>query len=281
MSSTLKAFPAIIGRSLRRLVAGYSLTMAAAIAYYVLLSLFPLLFLAFAVVGFVLEHEQVDAMLRTWTERYFPAWRDFIWENWHAVLHRRAALGAIGIAGLMWLALGLFTAIEAGINMAWRAPSPRGFFASRLAALIMVMALLLLLLASVAISALFELALRLPVIGERFLAPYFGWLGVVSRPVTSFVATAMGLALVYRFVPVARVSIGDVWLGSLVAASAWEASRRGFVWYVIRVANYEEVYGSLGAAVALLIWAYISALVLLWGAELCSEHAKARRLSQY
>ena len=89
----------------------------------------------------------------------------------------------------------------------------------------------------------------------------------------------IGLAVLYRFGPSRREPRWQ-WLsvGSVFAAVAWLASSALLSWYLANFANYDATYGSLGAAIGLMMWMWISSIVILVGAELNSEieHQTAR-----
>ena len=84
----------------------------------------------------------------------------------------------------------------------------------------------------------------------------------------------MLFALVYRYVPHTRLTWGDVWPGAGLAAVLFEASKNLFAWYLASFANYSLVYGSLATVIVFLLWTYISALVLLVGAEFAAVYTR-------
>src|SRR5207302_2376573 len=85
--------------------------------------------------------------------------------------------------------------------------------------------------------------------------------------------------ILYRFVPRREVSLRDVWLGALLAAAGWELVKELFALYLgSSLANYSAVYGTMGTVIALLTWIYISAVIILVGAEFTSEVHRVRTL---
>ena len=82
--------------------------------------------------------------------------------------------------------------------------------------------------------------------------------------------------LVYRIVPNCPVSWRNALLGGFFAGAAWEAAKYLFALYAAHYANYNKVYGSLGAIVSLMFWAYYSATILLLGAEIAAKEEQRR-----
>jgi YihY family inner membrane protein len=87
--------------------------------------------------------------------------------------------------------------------------------------------------------------------------------------------------LIYRFVPKRQTYLRHSWLGAAIAAILFEASKILFVWYLRQFANYTLVYRPLASAIALLLWIYISSLILIFGAEISSEYQKLTRQGPY
>ena len=87
-------------------------------------------------------------------------------------------------------------------------------------------------------------------------------------PLLPFAVTWVGLSVLYQLVPNCRVRWRDAIAGALVGALLFEAARNGFAWYVQDLANYQAVYGALAAIPILLIWIYLSWVIVLLGATL-------------
>ena len=82
--------------------------------------------------------------------------------------------------------------------------------------------------------------------------------------------------LLYHFVLNCKTYWRYVWTGAVVAAILFEASKGIFMWYLVNVANYELLYGSVSSMMVLLFWAYVSAYILILGAEISSEYGRMR-----
>ena len=88
--------------------------------------------------------------------------------------------------------------------------------------------------------------------------------------------TLMIFLLVYRFLPNCKTYWRYIWPGTVVVALLFEVGKSLFVWYLNNIATYDRVYGSLTSVMALLFWIYISALILILGAEISSEYGRMR-----
>jgi membrane protein len=83
--------------------------------------------------------------------------------------------------------------------------------------------------------------------------------------------------VIYKFIPHTDTDWSDIWLGALVAALLFEVGRNSFVFYLNNFGNFGQIYGSLAAVMVLLVWIFISALILIIGAEVASEFARMKR----
>ena len=97
--------------------------------------------------------------------------------------------------------------------------------------------------------------------------PYVLFLWRVSRWSIAILCTAVVLAVIYRFGTPRRQNWRDVLPGAVMSAVIWFVTTLVFGWYVTRFADYTIIYGSLGTAVATLVWLYITALAVFLGAE--------------
>ncbi|MEO5657803.1 MAG: YihY/virulence factor BrkB family protein [Nitrospiria bacterium] len=256
------------GRALRRSIPAFledrGPTLAAALSYYVVISIFPLVLLVLSLSGLVLQDGSAQGAIIRMVTEYLPGSEILIAQTINTVILARGSLGGLAALGLLWTILGMFSVIEEAINTAWGSAARRTFLRSKLVSLAMFGTVSVLLLLSIA-AAGSQIAAR-----AAAAVPSGTWFQVSA----SIVASTTGFALLYRFVPRARVRWADVWPASVLTAGLWEAGKWGFLGY-LSIADYASVYGQVGTVIALLVWGYISGAVLIWGAELCAEFADA------
>ena len=127
---------------------------AASLAYYALFSLFPLLLVLISAVGYILKSDDAYTVTVDFITQILPNSRVLIEINIQEILNRRGAFGVIGLVGAVWAASGFFTTLVRNINRAWLGIKPRDMIGTRLLGLAMIGVLVLLLILSLASSAL-------------------------------------------------------------------------------------------------------------------------------
>jgi membrane protein len=267
----------LLHRALREHLDDHCQQLAAAIAYHLLFSLFPLAIAAAGILGLVTSdparrNTVINAMLD-----HVP-----LNDNGRSQLHdlltsvngRAGALGLIGFIGVLYSASGVMAALRTGLNQAWDAKASRPFARGKLVDLALVAASFPALAIVVVVTLLAHLASR----GSHHL-PHP--LDLLTAPAADVLATAASGAvafavfvLLYRYVPTTGPRLREVWPGALVAATGFEMLQYGFSAYLGNFANYNRVYGSLGAVIAALFFVYLNASVFLFGAEVASEYPR-------
>ena len=264
----------------RALVGFYTrdhLTYAASIAYYALLSLFPFFLLALALLGRATADVEDRNAVLTFVLRYFPTRFEFITVQLDAFRASGLTLGVAGTIALTWGALGVFGAVSTAVNRAWGVEKQRSFWTHKLvsflmllvASLILIIALLLVSASQVVGASWFAGVL------ERFpgLAILRGF--AVGHATTLLFILVVGL--INYFIPNTKVRFCDVWIGALVTGLLWKGALEGFSWYVGDMSRFTRVNGSIAAVVVFLLWVYIQAVILLYGAEFTAEYARLGR----
>lgn len=271
----LRLYGKLAKRTVREFLEDDCMHMAAGVAYYAFFSIFPLLLGLIAILGLLLEPVEVQGRLLEIVFQVFPGAAGLVAQNIEGVVASRATIGILSVVGLLWSATAVLAAISRSVNRAWDLERRRPFLKQKLMELGVVVAVALLLLFWLAATAFFRFAWQfLPT--ELQLLESGPALNVAMALVPAAFSFSIFL-VVYRFVPNTRITWGDVWPGALLAAALFEAAKNLFAWYLASFANYSLVYGSLGAIVAFLFWAYVSALILLLGAEFTAEYARLLR----
>ncbi|HEU0073894.1 MAG TPA: YihY/virulence factor BrkB family protein [Dehalococcoidia bacterium] len=258
--------------------------MAAAISYYVLFSLFPLLIFSVGILGVALQDSKLQEDLVDVVLDYIPLSED---EGQNDVAQAvrdiagtgSGAVGLLGLIGMAWSGSNLFGVIRRSLNLAYDLDVHRPIVRQKLLDLTMVVAFAPLVIASLAGTAAIRYAREtsddIPILSEASQTFSLVWdvLPLLIPAALSFVA----FVFLYWVVPATRVKVRDVLLGAGIAAILFEFAKVAFAIYVANFSNYNVVFGSLGAVVAFLFWVYLSANIMLLGAEVAAEYPRVMR----
>jgi membrane protein len=236
--------------------AGHFSQFAAAIAYRVLLSVFPLALLAASVAGLLLQNDERRADVAAELADRFPVLEDAEVDLDAALATSSASLSLLGIVGLLalvWAASGMMASLRIALNEAWGIERGHAYVRGKAIDVLLVVVVNTVVVAVVALS----------LVKPLFDSPWRSSLaiGVLAATVGWFVA----LAALYRLVPAARPHGRLALTAAALAAVGLVVLDQGFAVYMTRFGDYDAVYGSLATAVAFLIFVYLAATVVLIG----------------
>lgn len=243
-------------------------SLAAVIAFYAAFSLFPLLILLIYAITLFLPNTHVESILLTLVRPYFPALpeaKEFISSNIARLSEMGGNFGLISAVTLTWSATSGFIAVQQALDVIWESHQ-RSYLARRLIAFVMLVALLLLTILSAIVMAL-PSVVNVRLIAQAPIFRWFTFIHGISRvmfPLTLF----LGSLVVYRALPAKSLPWEYLIPGALISTVALDAGRELFVWYAGHLMHYQLIYGSLLAAIMLLVlWMYVASIVMLFGAE--------------
>ena len=257
----------ILFKAIRKGFQDHGKDLASAIAFWAFFSLFPLLLGMSALAGYFLKSMEAQERLFELVANSLPGSADLVQRNVDSVVAGRGTLGIAAIIGLIWSGSAVFGAITRAINMAVGAPRKHPFFLSKLRSFFMALAATLLLGLSIGTSAALEVvaSLDFKVLERLSIDPES--INQVAGTLTGLALTFLTFALIYKMTPYIDTRWRQVVPGALLGALVFEVVKRAFLFYLARVANFEAVYSSLSSIIVLLLWLYVSAWVLIIGAE--------------
>ena len=273
-AGTLKLELSLLVETIREASHDHAKDLAAAIAFWAFFSVFPLLMGVLSLAGYFLQSSELQARIYEVMTDVFPGSANLVRDNLDAMVQHRGTMSWVGIGGLLWTASKGFGAVTRAVNRALGAKRTHHFLLSKVRYFFMAVAVSLLTITSIAITVAFEIVLE-----PSFLSR-FGLEAVeVSRLkswLLSFLLIFLTFALIYKLAPYVEVRWRQVLPGALLAAALFALVKTAFVVYLDRVADFEAVYGSLSSIIVLLLWLYLSALILVYGAEYNIVREKAR-----
>lgn len=266
-------------------------SMAAAVAYYLALSLFPMLLLLSSGIGLFLKftHLGQDAetqILAIVAEHCSPSLEAQIRSLLLQFEDQSVVGGPFGLLTAVLAAIGVFHQFERAFDKIWRIPPPLQqralqtvfrVLTQRLAAFFLLvsvgLAMVGILVANVAIGALREWMTNLQLPGTVAIAVVDAW--------ATMILNSLAFAVLYRFLPKRPVKWRDAFRSGLLVAIVWEAGRQILGMFLIGM-RYTTAYGAIGSFIALLLWFYWGVTILFFGAEyvqvLSHRHAQPLRM---
>jgi membrane protein len=261
----------LISRTVEELGNHDAVHRAAGVAFYAILSIFPLLLGLIALFGFFLPSVNLQDELLKFVGNNIPGATDIVRQNIMGIIRLRSTLGVLSIVILFWSGSAMFRAISLAINRAWNILRGRSFFIRKAHELGMVFGTGILFLLSLAASAIISIlcrALDLPA-ADLIIVD-------VGSRLAAFLLMLAVFLLLYKFIPNTKTYWRYVWPGALLAAILFEIARTLFVFYLENFANYQLIYGSIASIIVLLVWIYYSAFIMILGAEFTSQYGRMR-----
>ena len=242
---------------------------AAAMSYFGLMTLFPALLLLLALSNKIAAGNQMISHV----VQVYPGSSQFLRETIRSLSAISPGIVITCAIVVLWAGSWVFAIVERALNRIW-GTTHRTFLHGRLLTLAMIGAVGLLLSVSVLLTSVL---VYFQDIGERLSPrqleryPILLSVGTLAWQIifaaVSLLVTFAVFSMVYRFMPNAFVTFRDTVPGALIGSLLWETAKYVFAWS-LNYFNYEQIYGSVGAVVAVLTWGYVSSLVLLFGAQL-------------
>ncbi len=258
---------------LRRTWTGFNddhiVVIAGGVTFSVLLSIFPALAAFVALYGLVADVDRIPHQLQMLSAVLPSATVKFMGGEMLRLAHTRhgglSLAAVLGVLLSLWSANGAMKALFIGMNVAYERDERRGIVKLNIMTLTFTLGLVVFL-------ALTFAALAADAVVARLAGPEAGVLVAFARWPLLLVAFGFGLALLYRYAP-CRAHTRWRWIswGSGAATVSWLTASLLFSFYTSRFSHYDKTYGSLGAVVGLMVWIWISAIVVLTGAELNAE----------
>ncbi len=268
---TPKGWLAVLWRVVKRVMPDQLGLIAAGVAFYGLLAVFPAMAALMAMAGLVTDPDQVVTQLQSFSE-LLPDQAALILLNQAQLVAGAPEQGLsltlfIGVGFAIYLTTRATTSLMHGVNVAYGRREGRGFVRFWITVIVLTTAMLC-----------FGVLLALLLIGLPAAIAFLPWeyglelLLRIGRWIIAGLVFCLGVSLLYRFGPTQRRA-GWRWLsfGTVVAALLFFAGSAGFTVYVANFGNYNETFGSLGGVIVLLTWMWLSAFVVLIGALLDAE----------
>lgn len=254
--------------------------LAAALAYYTIFSLAPLLVFVIAIAGFFFGQERVQTEISQQLQQFFGSegaeFVQRIIENIQASDTDASLTASLTSIGLLFIgATGVFAHLQNVLNIIWdvKPPKAKGWFIvlrARVLSFSMVLGIGFLLLVSLVISTALN-AVEHFAQGQLPNVEVLPWQAIDI--ILSYGITTVMFAMIFKFLPDAKVYWRDVWVGSVVTTILFSIGEFLLGFYISR-SGFRSTYGAAGSLVVLIAWIYYSAQILFIGAEFTEVYAR-------
>jgi membrane protein len=245
--------------------------LAAGVAFYAMLAIFPAIIAVVTVYGMVADPAQVESQFGE-LAKSLPSGADQLLttqlKSVTSAGRQSLSIGlAISLLAVLWSASGGVQGLVKGLNLVYDEKESRGFFKLRGLSLLLTLGAIVVAVVAIALIAVFP-----AVVDDLGLGRTGELAASIARWVVLALLVLCALAVIYRYAP-DRASPRWRWVswGAVVALVLWLLGSIGFSWYVDNFGKYNQTYGALAAVIILLLWLFLSAFVVLLGAELDAE----------
>ncbi|MEO6830331.1 MAG: YihY/virulence factor BrkB family protein [Acidobacteriaceae bacterium] len=239
-------------------------TYAFSVAANVILSLFPFIVLMLTIARFLHSARMVE-IIRAMLHALLPTGQDFVARNMIFLVNSQKRVAVVSVVMLLVSSTGVFLPLEVALNQVWGVAENRSYWRNQLISLGLAFLVGILALLSIGISASHETLLRMLFFGHTG-SPFFHFLERTILKFLSVVASISIFFLIYWILPNRRVRIMAVLPAAIITGTLWEAAKLAYI-AVLPWLDLRSVYGPFSISVGLMLWAFLSGLILLAGAH--------------
>lgn len=271
-----RTVPTVLRRTVRSYAMHACSIYAASIAFFGMLALFPLILLLISLFKYVVSVSDAMALVLGRLIKFFPGSATLVYSAIDTITADHPVFVGVSLLGLLWSSMGVFLTMGYAFNRVWNLPADRNLLAQYAIAAVLTLSVGLVVLISLVITALANLVRLLEGFLQDAGVPGIDNLTLVASNAADMAIVAGASAFLYRLLPKADIQWRDVLVPSLLMAMVWEIAKLGFAWYLATVAHVNIIYGPIAAVAGLMLWMFVSAILLLFGAELSHQIARLR-----
>lgn len=253
-------------------------TYAFSVAANAILSLFPFIVLMLTIARLLHSTEMVE-VIRGMLQVLLPTGQEFVTRNMVYLVYSQKRVAAVSVVMLLISSTGVFLPLEVALNQVWGVKENRSYWRNQLISLGLAFMVGVLALLSIAVSASHETLLKLIFFGHTG-SPFFHFM---ERTVLRFLGVVASISLfflIYWVLPNRHVRVMTVLPGAVITGLLWEAAKQLYI-IVLPWLDLKSVYGPFSISVGLMLWAFLSGLILLAGAHFsANRYLRAESLAR-
>lgn len=241
------------------------LNMAAAISFYAIFSLLPLVFLVFSLIGFFLGAKPwLFLRIIDFVRQSLPYLSDNIVKDIRGLINNRKVFGWLGVVTLIWSAEFVILAVRDAMDHIFGNIRKMGFLKTRLVVWGVFLIWSGVILISIGLTVAAEIVDKMKISAVGMDISYYIVKSITFKYFLPFLLMLIAVASVFKIMAGDRITIKHAFLGSAIFSVLWEGAKHTFALYI---AYFGTFYGSISALMILLLWIYYSAVIFLLSAE--------------
>jgi membrane protein len=240
-------------------------TYAFSVAANSILSLFPFIVMMFTIARLVFHSHAMEGAIADMIRYFLPTGQEFVTKNMEIVAHARSGVRVASVVMLLISSTGVFLPLEVALNRVWGVTKNRSYFMNQLVSLGLAAGIGTIAMLSVAITAAQQSILKVLFFGHIDNAVFFflsHWLLQISAAVASILL----FFLIYWILPNRKLPVRSVLPTAIVIGLSWELAKMLYI-AALPWMDLHSVYGPFSVSVSLMLWAFVSGLLLLAGAH--------------
>ena len=247
--------------------------LAAGMSYYIFFSVFPFLLGLLAFLGIFFGSDKATEQVKDVLERQLPGIADspIIYDNLQSIDFNKGLVGAIAVIGLLWTGSAVFGSLTRMMNKIWNIEDKRTFYNRKGTDMLFTILIGLVLSTNIFINTIYSQ-----------LGEFFGLVGAGSEEVNwienawNFITVnilppllSIGVfTFIYNVIPQRKIIFRRTLPPAIIGAMIFESAKSIFVFYIHTYGNFDMVYGSISAVIILLLFAYVSSIIVVFFAEI-------------
>ncbi len=249
-------------------------TYAFSVAANAILSLCPFIVMMFMVARLIFHSREMELVVAEMVRYFLPAGQNFVVKNLALVAHARHGVQAASLVMLMISSTGVFLPLETALNRVWGIEENRSYWMNQLISFGLAVSIGVLAMISVALTAAQNAVLKFLFFGHTDNSGYSfmaHWVLQISAAITSILL----FFLIYWILPRRKLPVRAVLPTAIVVGLLWEVAKMVYIW-LLPWLDFRSVYGPFSISVSLMMWAFLSGLLLLAGAHFSASRYTLR-----
>ena len=284
--SMLRSIYDLFTESLKKFARDDGTYLAAGMSYYIFFSVFPFILGLLAFLGIFFGHERAVELVKDVLERHLPGIADspIIYDNLQTIDFNRGLVGALAVIGLLWTGSAVFGALSRMMNRIWKISDNRSLLRRKVTDMIYTVSIGLVLSTNILIETVYAIIGRSVGI-ESAGADQTNLIENIWTFTTIHILPpllSLGIfAFIYNAIPQKSIKFKQSLLAAILGTMIFEFTKTLFVLYISKFGNFDMVYGTISAVIILLLFSYISSIIVVFFAEVSNVFSTMRDTGRF